>query len=325
MRIKTLVSAIGAVVLAGVAQAQGRIHGNWEGSITKGDLKGTSLSAKVVGESEHEYLVLLTVGEGVEVQFRGLTQHGMTTFFGSVDLGEARGGAHAVNALAANDAMEGVLRKGLGKPNEFAMKRVEKGSPTLGMSPPNGAIVLMDGANLDQWTPDPPTWRIIGNEAAEVTSSNLRTLDEYGSGTYHIEFKTPYMPGARGQARGNSGVYLLGRYEMQVLDSWPNPPADNEAGGIYKQAVPLVNASLPPLEWQTYDIEFTAPAFDASGTKTQNARLTVRHNGVLIHDDLELTDVTPGGVSGTEAPTGPLMFQHHGDRVQYRNVWHLAK
>jgi len=123
------------------------------------------------------------------------------------------------------------------------------------------------------------------------------------------------------QSRGNSGVYVQGRYEVQVLDSFAEPPADNYCGGIYKIAAPLVNACLPPGEWQTYDITFYAPRYDDSGKKIKNAQITVYHNGTLIHDKLELPHPTPGGVSETEAKTGPLYLQNHGDAVQYRNIW----
>ena len=323
--LRTVLTGLACALISTAAFAQNKVQGNWEGEFASGNLKGTALTAKIVGESDVDYLVMLTVGEGTEVQFHGKTENGMTTFFGGVDLGEKLGGRHAVTAMAADGALNGSMRADLQKSSDFQMKRVEKASPTMGMTPPAGAVALMDGKSLDKWTTEPVKWRITEDGAAEVSDPSLRTLDEYGSGTYHIEFRTPYMPSQRGQGRGNSGVYLLGRYEMQVLDSWPLPPADNEAGGIYKQAVPKVNASFPPEEWQTYDIDFTAPEFDAAGKKIKNARISAKHNGAVIHDDLELTDVTPGGVSGTEAPKGTLLFQNHHNPVRYRNVWFLAK
>jgi hypothetical protein len=306
------------------AQAQNRVQGNWEGKFTGGDLNGTPISAQIIGESDSEYRVQATIGGDTEVQFRGKTENAMTTFYGGVDLGEDRGGRYAVTAIADAGAMEGVFRQGLKPGSAFALTRVEKGSPTLGQQPPQGAVPLMQDS-MEQWVlhPDPLALRPEG--FVEITSPGYRTRDEFGSGLYHVEFRTPYMPNARGQGRGNSGVYVLGRYEVQVLDSFGLPPADNEAGGIYRRATPLVNASLPPEEWQTYDIEFTAPQFDAAGAKTANARITVRHNGIVIHDDVELSDLTAGGVSGTEAAQGPLFLQHHGDRVRYRNIWFLPK
>lgn len=324
MKRSVLAAFVGLCAVAGTAYGQGRVQGNWEGKFTKGDLKGKAVTAKVVGESDSDYRVIFSVEGANDVEFHGKTEHGTATFFGGVDLGETLGGRYAVTAVAEAGEMRGKLHGGLKKENDFELKRVEKPSPTLGQAPPEGAIVLMDGASLDKWV-QKTAWTVSNDGAAHTDNPSLVTADEYGSGLYHVEFKTPYMPNERGQARGNSGVYILGRYEVQVLDSWPLPPADNEAGGIYKQAVPLVNASLPPDEWQTYDIDFTAPEFDAAGKKTKNARITVRHNGIVIHDDLELTDLTPGGVSGTEAPKGPLMLQDHGDKVQFRNVWFVPK
>jgi hypothetical protein len=128
------------------------------------------------------------------------------------------------------------------------------------------------------------------------------------------------MPLARGQARGNSGVYIQKRYEVQILDSFGLRGADNECGGLYKQRAPLLNMSFPPLIWQTYDIDFTAARFDAAGKKTANARITVRQNGVVIHDNIEITAKTGGG--SVEGPDPlPIKLQDHGNLVHFRNIW----
>jgi hypothetical protein len=132
------------------------------------------------------------------------------------------------------------------------------------------------------------------------------------------------MPTARDQGRGNSGVYIQSRYEVQVLDSFGLEGEDNECGGIYSIAKPAVNMCLPPLAWQTYDIDFTAARYDEQGNKTKNARVTIKHNGVVIHDNLELPHGTPG--RNAEGP-GPdaLFLQDHGNPVAFRNIWAVEK
>ena len=149
------------------------------------------------------------------------------------------------------------------------------------------------------------------------------TREKFSSFKLHLEFRTPLMPKERGQGRGNSGVYLQGRYEVQVLDSFGLEGKDNECGGIYKIAAPKVNACLPPLEWQTYDITFYAPKFDANGEKQANAKLTVLHNGIAIHENLEIPVMTGGALDSNIDQSGPLMLQDHSDPVQYRNIWLL--
>jgi len=164
-------------------------------------------------------------------------------------------------------------------------------------------------------------WKLVEGGAMEVYRGSLASKGQFGGHKLHIEFRTPFMPKARGQARGNSGVYVQGRYEIQVLDSYGLEGLDNECGGLYKIAQPLVNMCAPPLQWQTYDITLHAAQVDASGNVVKNARMTVVHNGVAIHDDLELKQTTPGGVSYDLSKPGPVFLQDHGNPVQYRNIW----
>lgn len=197
------------------------------------------------------------------------------------------------------------------------LERVERKSPTLGARPPEGAIVLFDGKSAEHFkngrmTPD-------GHLMADCES-----LRKFGDHTLHIEFRTPFVPKARGQARGNSGVYVQNRYEIQVLDSFGLEGKNNECGGIYAATEPIVNMCFPPLTWQTYDIDFTAARYDESGKKTKNARITVRHNGVVIHDDVELPRHTPGKNTEASGPDG-LYLQGHGNPVAYRNIWLVEK
>lgn len=165
-------------------------------------------------------------------------------------------------------------------------------------------------------------WRLVDNRAMEIRphTGSIITRRKFSHFKLHLEFRTPFMPDARGQGRGNSGVYLLGRYEVQVLDSYGLEGEDNECGGIYKVARPRVNMCAPPMQWQSYDMTFHAPQFDG-GRKTANARLTVVHNGVIIHRDLEVPGPTFGGASTDEVKQGGILLQDHGNPVQYRNIW----
>jgi hypothetical protein len=153
---------------------------------------------------------------------------------------------------------------------------------------------------------------------------DVETNAKFGDHQLHLEFRLPFMPYARGQGRGNSGMYVQGRYECQILDSFGLDGANNECGGIYKIAKPNVNMCLPPLVWQTYDVDFTAARYDDAGKKIKNARVTILHNGVKIHDDLELPNGTPG-----KHPEGPgpdiLYLQGHGNPVVFRNIWVVNK
>jgi hypothetical protein len=200
------------------------------------------------------------------------------------------------------------------------LARVERASPTLGQKPPTGAVTIFAGGA------DADTSRLVDGRVSPdgLLMEGVTTKDAFGDARWHIEFRLPYQPKDRGQARGNSGAYLQGCYEIQMLDSFGLEGKDNECGGIYQAAAPRVNACLPPLSWQTYDIDVTAPRFDGD-KKIANARMTVRHNGILIHDDQEIPTLTPGGPQTQEGPKGPLFLQDHGNPVRYRNIWVLPK
>ena len=147
---------------------------------------------------------------------------------------------------------------------------------------------------------------------------------KFGAGTYHIEFRTPFQPEARGQGRGNSGCYLQGRYEVQVLDSFGLDGHYDDCGGIYGIREPNVNMCLPPLSWQTYDIEFT-PARYEDGKKVADGTVSVKHNGVPIHSNVKLPKATTAAPLPEGPADGPLYLQDHGNPVRYRNIWFLAK
>lgn len=199
-----------------------------------------------------------------------------------------------------------------------SLKKTERVSPTIGAKAPTGAIVLFDGSNTDAWE----NGKLI--EGNLLGATNVKTKEKFQDFTLHVEFRTPFMPLSRGQGRGNSGVYIQGRYECQVLDSFGLDGKDNECGGIYSINKPIVNMCLPPLAWQTYDMDFKAARYGADGKKTENARVTIKHNGVVIHDNLELTKGTPGYKNEGPEPC-ELFLQDHGNPVAFRNIWIVKK
>ncbi|MEO7154072.1 MAG: ThuA domain-containing protein [Planctomycetota bacterium] len=155
-------------------------------------------------------------------------------------------------------------------------------------------------------------------------AGDILTHNDFSDARIHLEFSVPNDPG-EGEARGNSGVYLMGRYEVQVLDSFGKVSGSGDCAAIYGARAPSVNACKPALAWQSFDIRLRAPRIDKDGKKTENARVSVWHNGVLVHDNYELKGVTPGGISDKEAAAGPLLLQEHGHAVRYRNIWVLAQ
>jgi hypothetical protein len=196
------------------------------------------------------------------------------------------------------------------------LKKVVRKSPTEGAKPPEGAKVLFDGQRND-FKP--------GKTEGDLLVQGQNSETKFQNVTLHIEFLTPFKPLARDQGRGNSGVYLQGRYECQVLDSFGLKGENNECGGIYGIAKPLVNMCYPPLQWQTYDIDYTAATYDADGKSTAPAAITVKHNGVLIHDNVKLPKSTTAAPVKPGPEPGPLHLQDHGNPVRYRNIWIVEK
>lgn len=218
-------------------------------------------------------------------------------------------------ATISGDTLAGETDKG----EKFELKKVLRQSSTLGAKPPPEAIVLFDGTNSDEW--DKKDW-LDSRKFLKMGGTTKRKFQDF---TLHVELLLPFMPEDRGQGRANSGVFLPRNYEIQVLDSFGLAGDNNECGGLYSQVAPKVNMCYPPLSWQTYDVEFEAAKFDADGkTKTKNAVVTVKHNGVVIHDKLEISRATNGAKQELPAPAG-INFQDHGNPVFFKNVWIVEK
>ncbi|MFK7820505.1 MAG: DUF1080 domain-containing protein [Planctomycetaceae bacterium] len=191
--------------------------------------------------------------------------------------------------------------------------QVQRTSPTLGKTPPPGAIVLFNGTNTEEFVKGKMTEAGLLKEGTQIK----RTPRDF---TLHLEFRLPYMPNSKGQKRGNSGVYIQSRYEVQILDSFGLPGVKNECGALYRYKAPDVNMCLPPLSWQTYDITFYSPRFDVNGNKYQNARITVLHNGYPVHNNFSIERKT--GAGKKEGPELLLTkLQNHSDPVRFRNIW----
>ncbi len=202
------------------------------------------------------------------------------------------------------------------------MSKVERTSPTLDAKAPAGATQLFDGsqASLNSH------WQSDAKRTADgLLMQGATTKHVYRDYTLHLEFRTPFQPKDSGQGRGNSGVYHQGRYETQVLDSFGLEGLNNETGGIYTVRDPDLNMCLPPLTWQTYDVDFTAARFDLNGDKTSDAKLTVRLNGITVQSDIAVSGPTRAAPLNESAEDGPIYLQDHGNPVRFRNIWILPR
>lgn len=195
-------------------------------------------------------------------------------------------------------------------------------------APPSDAIVLFDGKNLDKWADKDgksPKWTVSdGAMTVAKGAGDIKTRQSFGDIQLHIEWRTPAKVEGEGQGRGNSGIFFCEKYELQVLDSYNNRTYSNgQAGSIYKQAIPMVNASRPPGEWQSYDVVFIAPKFNQDGSLETPGKITVFHNGVLIHHSTEIKGTTEyiGKPKATAHGKDALRLQDHGNPTSFRNIW----
>jgi len=215
---------------------------------------------------------------------------------------------------------------------DIELIKKEDGVDSPSVKAPKDAVILFDGKSLDSWVKrngkDAPSWKLLPGGIMQVSGGDVISKGKFdGKFKLHVEFRVPYMPKANGQGRGNSGVYVQGRYEIQVLDSYLvkngklHKSQGNDCGGIYSVAPPSVNACKAPTVWQTYDIEFASPQCEG-GKKKAPGVMTVYHNGIKIHDNVKITtDNTTSGAGGDPCSPGPILLQDHGNPVQYRNIW----
>lgn len=187
-------------------------------------------------------------------------------------------------------------------------------------------VYLFDGTDLSgwksRWSGNTPDWK-VEDGIATVGHEDIVSDYQFSDAHIHVEFRIPDMPDCTGQAKGNSGVYVHGCYEIQVLDSYGiENPHNDDCSGIYSIQAPLCNACLPAEEWQTYDIIFKAPRFNQYGEIAEDGRITLLQNGIVVHNNFILPSVTPGGITeNRRVAKGPLMLQDHGNAVSFRNVW----
>ncbi len=306
--------------LASYPDSIGPFAGDWEGLWSSGEDKHPWIGAQVIAHGQGDYEIVLTRKLYARAPlFRTVVAHenGDALVFDDGEyFGEIKG-----------DTFSGGRRGA--KPGEFALARYVMESPNLGMEPPKDAIILFDGTDLDAWRrlSSGNSWDIIPGNALQANPKvgYIETEREFTDVKLHVEFRLPFLPEKRGQERANSGVFLQKFFEVQVLDSYGLPGYWNECGAIYQISAPRVNMCAPPLQWQSYDIEFYAARYDKKGNLLENPRMTVVHNGVPVQTDIEM----PRGTSGDakKKPVVPpaepqcIRLQAHNNQVQFRNIW----
>lgn len=324
-KLQRICLAIGIAAGSGVGWAQGQVMGEYEGVYHADRTHTTRASAKVIAEGPTYYRVVvqsepLQPGTGTaQFEIFGVQQGPQVNLFGRAN-SELWHGTIASGRLVADPGYYGMA---------LDLKRVTRTSPTEGAPPPAGAVVLLPFApghapDASAWSGG--AWKPLDDGSLQCNpgKGSITTKQSFGDMKLHLEFWLPLMADSFGQGRANSGVFLNNLYEIQVLDSFGLVPSMGDCGSIYDQSRPLVNANLPPERWQTYDIQFRAPRFNADGSLREKARVTVELNGIKVQDNTAIEGGTAGHEPGKPPPnvaTGPLQLQDHGNFVRYRNIW----
>ena len=305
-----------ALVLAVTAQSgiADDFMGEYRGAFLPDNTVKLEAAADVIAEGDGYYRIVVTAPgkegfDGASVEIYGRQFGPEVGLFG-------RAGGYHWSGNIRNGTLAAKSDYGL----SFRLNKVESHSPKAGLKAPDGAVVLLpvDGgqtSDLSQWTNR--EWKALDNGIMQCApgKGHNRTKREFGRIEHlHLEFRLPLEPRNRGQGRANSGVYLAGQYEVQVLDSFGLTHTSGDCGGLYGIARARVNASLPPETWQTYDITFQPAKLDAQGKLVEQPKITVLHNGVTIHEMQEIP-------SKNHRVTGPLLLQDHGHPIQFRNIW----
>jgi len=292
------------------------IQGEYEGSLGAQE----KLAAQVVAEGEGAFTVVFLPGglpgagwDGTSrIEAKAATTEGKTVMTG------------AWTGTLADGTLSGTNPDG----RAFSLRRVIRKSPTLGARPPEGAQVLFDGSTADGWEPTRRSGGfkglLVDDDGGKVLYQGAASKKAFRDCTLHVEFRMPFLPTLRKLT--NSGVYVQGRYEVQILDTFAHESGHGVCGALYEVRAPAVNMCFPPLSWQTFDIEFRAARYGADGKKTANARMAVRHNGVKVYDEVEIKDVTRQAMLKEEDGPGPVYFQGTwGEHVHFRNIWLVEK
>jgi len=310
------------VVLLGCTALVGAnpFMGDYRGTFHPDKVTAMEAFAQVIAEGDDvHYRIVIGAQppeenqDGAHIELYG-HRRGATVYIGD------RAGGYYWNGQIQNGHLS--VRSGYGQ--HFELDKFVRRSPTEGLKPPQDAHILLpfeEGrqADLSAWRNS--QWKALDDGVIQVNKGSNNSKELFGDiEHFHLEFKLPLEPNNRGQGRGNSGVYFAGAFEVQVLDSFGLTHTSGDCGGLYNLKRADVNACLPPRAWQTYDVKFRAPRLNADGTIHENARITVRHNDVVIHNDVEIP-YSGDKWKGKKAATGPIHLQDHSHPVQYRNIW----